>query len=75
MTALASTAVTLWLGGNCVETAARAASPAAGTIGGATGAPTGLMLKSVLTAASWLSSSQIQPPFVINYEPDLSTQG
>src|ERR1700675_786709 len=59
----ASTTVTLWLGGNSVATAWLAASLGGdGTTGVAAGAPTGLMLKSVLMAASWPSSSQIPTP-------------
>ena len=60
--ALASTTVTLWLGGSSVATALLAASLTGCATGVATGAPTGLMLKSVLMAASWLPSSQIPTP-------------
>lgn len=49
---LGSGAVTLWLAGNSVFTAFCAVSLAGVIIGAATGAPTGLMLKSVLMAAS-----------------------
>jgi hypothetical protein len=57
--ALASAAVTLWLAGNSVVTALLAASLKRCTTGVAAGAPTGLMLKSELMAASGLPSSQI----------------
>jgi hypothetical protein len=56
----ASLAVTLWLEGNSVATALLAAWLGGCTIGDGAGAPTGLMLKSVLMAASWCrSQSQI----------------
>jgi hypothetical protein len=51
--------VTLWLAGSSVVTASFAALLGGGTTGDGAGAPTGLMLKSVLMAASWLASSQI----------------
>src|ERR1700736_4567949 len=57
--ALASTAVTLWLAGSSVATALLAAGLEGCTTGVAAGVPTGLMLKSVLMAASWPPSSQI----------------
>src|SRR6202022_3743425 len=60
--ALASATATLLLAGSSVATALFAASLTGGAIGVATGAPTGLMLKSVLMAASWLPSSQIPTP-------------
>ena len=69
--ALASVAVTLWLAGSSVATAFCAAIGATTDV--AAGAPTGLMLKSVLMAASWLSSSQIPTPPSRNYDRDLST--
>jgi len=51
---LASVAVTLWLTGRTVVTASFAALLGGATTGDGAGAPTGLMLKSVLMAASWL---------------------
>src|ERR1700675_1535758 len=64
--ALASAAATVWLGGSSVATAFCAASLTGGTIGAATGAPTGLMLKSVLmappSAIALACSSQIPSP-------------
>src|SRR5258708_13831406 len=59
---LASVAVTLWLAGRSVGTALFAAWLTGGTTGVGAGAPTGLMLKSVLMAASWPPSSQIPTP-------------
>src|SRR5262245_11903489 len=58
----ASAAITLWLAGSSVATALWAASLAGGATTIAAGAPTGLMLKSVLMAASWPPSSQIPTP-------------
>src|SRR3979411_2918110 len=60
--ALASATVTLWLAGRPVATAWVAAWLKGCTTGVGAGAPTGLMLKSVLMAASGLPSSQIPTP-------------
>src|SRR3954463_16654940 len=53
-----SAAATLWCAGRSVATASAVAGLAGCTKGVATGAPTGLMLKSELMAASGPSSSQ-----------------
>src|ERR1700730_8957262 len=63
--ALASTAVTLWLAGRSVATALVAAALDSCTTGVAAGVPTGLMLKSVLMAASWPPSSKIPTPLLV----------
>ena len=64
--ALAAAAGTLWPGGRSLATAYCAASLTGGMIGAATGAPTGLMLKSVLmvppSAMALACSSQIPTP-------------
>jgi hypothetical protein len=67
-------AVTLWLAGKSVATALLAAWLDGVTVGEGAGAPTGLMLKSVLMAASWCRfQSQIQPVSAGNYDNQLST--
>src|SRR6202035_695834 len=58
----AAAAVTLWLAGSSVATAWATASLGGCATAAAAGAPTGLMLKFVLMAASWLLPSQIPTP-------------
>ena len=52
---------TLLLAGNSVATALLAAGLAGGTMGEGAGDPTGLMLKSVLMAASWRRFAETNP--------------
>jgi hypothetical protein len=66
--ALVSLAATVWLTGKSVCTASFAAEFDVVTICTGAGIPTGLMLKSVLMAASWLPCvSQIPTP--LNTQP------